>query len=72
MRHEVARKIGLRALLAFFIAFAATNGTLIDGAREAFFPDVDPKAFFGVSLAIAGFITGVGYFLEPTIKERLR
>lgn len=67
-----ARRIGWNLLLAFFVAFAATNGTLIDGAREAFFPDAAPIHFFGIAVGAAGLITTVGYFIEPKIKERLR
>lgn len=72
MRNRARPKIGWRLVLAFFVAFAATNGSLIDGAREAFFPESDPVIFFGIAVAAAGFITMAGYFLEPTIQERLR
>lgn len=64
-------RIAWRMLLAFFVAFAATNGILIDGARESFFPDAPAIWFFGFAVSIAGFITTAGYFLEPMIKERL-
>lgn len=72
MRQTTTHRIAWRILLAFFVGFAATNGSLIDGAREAFFPDASAIVFFGFAVSAAGFITVAGYFLEPTIKERLR